>query len=445
MKIIKNLLVTLPVLTSSTLLAAETSTDPEVLRLRKQLEELKAGYNRQAQLINVLESSLQRLEGGNEPTATRQVAAAVQQQPPITTTAQQPPVAKQVPAAAQQQAPIIATAPQTPQPQEAKAEAKAKEETVVKEAPRNTSVNTLLQEEHGLFGQNFSFELGATYAHFSRAQINLSGFLALDAIFLGRISVDQVKSDIVTTDLTARYGLGNRLQFDLNAPFLYRNSTYFQGNVGGETGKSAEGSVTLSPQIGDANTGMYYQLVPESADLPDIVWNIRAKAPTGTNPYGIGTQELSNGVKVPEALPSGNGVWAYSTGFSFVKTVDPAILFANLNFFHNFEGTFNDPSGNKLTADLGNAYQFGLGTAFALNERLSMSFSYTQRFSDKARTKVNGGDWQSIVGSEANAATVNMGVTFAVSKHLSAVTNIGIGLTSDAPDAQLGIRLPYQF
>lgn len=425
MKIIKNLLVTLPVLIGSAATAAETSTEAEVIRLRKQLEELKAGYNRQAQAINILENSLQQLEGGKEA-----------------------PIARQAPPPAQQPAATTAKAPQTQTPQAEQAKADGKEEAVVKEAPRNTSVNTLLQEEHGLFGQNFSFEVGATYSRFNRAQINLSGFLALDAIFLGRISVDEVKSDVLTTDLTARYGVADRIQVDFNAPFLYRNSNYFKGNVGGVTGSSAEGDVTMSPQLGDVNTGVFYQLVPESAVFPDIVWNLRVKAPTGTNPYGIGTKTLANGLTVPQDLPSGNGVWAYSTGLSFVRTIDPAVLFANLNFFHNFQGDFDNIGGNTPTpgtVDLGNAYQFGLGTAFALNERLSMSFSYTQRISDKAKTRVEGGQWQSIIGSNANSAMVNMGVTFALTKHLTAVTNVGIGLTTDAPDAQLGIRLPYQF
>ncbi|MGR9115994.1 MAG: transporter, partial [Gammaproteobacteria bacterium] len=140
--------------------------------------------------------------------------------------------------------------------------------------------------------------------------------------------------------------------------------------------------------------------------------------------------------------------WAFSTGLSFVRTLDPAVLFANINFFHNFEGDFDNIGGNTPTpgtVDLGNAYQFGLGMAFALNERLSMNFSYTQRFTDKARIKAKGGEWESIIGSDANIATLNMGVTFALTQHLTVVTNVGVGLTTDAPDVQLGIKLPYRF
>ncbi len=77
-----------------------------------------------------------------------------------------------------------------------------------------------MQEEHRLFDRRLTVEVGVTYSHSDRQQFNLSGFLALDSIFLGQINVDEVKADIFTFDLTGRYGLTDRLQLDLNLPFL---------------------------------------------------------------------------------------------------------------------------------------------------------------------------------------------------------------------------------
>ncbi|NOR70102.1 MAG: hypothetical protein GQ532_10490 [Methylomarinum sp.] len=424
MKIIINSIFPGMVLICSSAIAGETAKPAtEVLELRNQLEGLKASYIRQAKIINMLESRLKQLEGGRQPIAAKQSVPKQQT------------VAKSTVAKAQ--------ARQSPQVQAA-----VKEEKVVKEAPRNSSFTAVLGEEHALFDNRFTFEVGASYSRFNRAQINLSGFLVLDAIFLGSISVDETESDVVTTDLTARYGITDRMQVDFNAPFLYRTTNFFKGNVGGESAGSAEADVDTGPELADINFGVSYQILPESADLPDIVWNVRVKAPTGTDPYGIGTVELENGLIVPESLPSGNGVWAMSSGFSFVKTVDPAVIFANINFFHNFETDFDNIGGNTPTPGsiaLGNAYQYGLGMAFALNERLSMNFSFTQRFSDKAKIKAEGGEWASIIGSNANVASLNMGMTFALSKHLTMVTNLGVGLTSDAPDVQLGVKFPYRF
>src|SRR5690606_6918662 len=76
------------------------------------------------------------------------------------------------------------------------------------------AVEAVAQREQGYFGERLSLELGVSYAHFDDARVNLSGFLALDAIFLGLISIDETQADVITTDLTARLGIDDRLQFD---------------------------------------------------------------------------------------------------------------------------------------------------------------------------------------------------------------------------------------
>ena len=84
-----------------------------------------------------------------------------------------------------------------------------------------------------------SIEPGFSYSHFTNARLNLSGFLALDAIFLGLISIDEVEADVLTADVTARYGLTDRLQVDVNVPYLYRRSSFKSGGAGGPVRASA--------------------------------------------------------------------------------------------------------------------------------------------------------------------------------------------------------------
>lgn len=92
------------------------------------------------------------------------------------------------------------------------------------------SVSNLYNEASGFFGNGkFSFETGVTYARYDARQLSLNGFLALDSIFLGNINLDRIKSDSWTLDLTGRYNLDNRWQFDLNVPVVYRESTYQSG------------------------------------------------------------------------------------------------------------------------------------------------------------------------------------------------------------------------
>jgi hypothetical protein len=324
-------------------------------------------------------------------------------------------------------------------------------EAVVKEAPASRSAQAVYREQNALFNQTFTLETGVSYSHSDRSQLTLNGFLALDAIFLGNINVDRIKSDIVQLDVTGRYGVTDRLQFDFNAPFLYRSSTYQSGGAGNCGTCVLERDVNNS-DIGDVSAGAYYRLFPETPTRPDIVLNVRVKAPTGKNPYGIKLKEVAGSggnLSVPDDLATGNGLWSLSTGLTFVKTIDPAILFANVGYSHNFSRSFNDISGGITPVageiDLGDSYQLGGGLAFALNDRMSTSMSYAHRFSQKARIKQAGQSWSSVAGSDASAGSLNFGVTYAMTDKLSMVANVGMGVTPDAPDVTVGIKFPYNF
>lgn len=150
------------------------------------------------------------------------------------------------------------------------------------------SVSNLYDEASGFFGGGkFSFETGLTYTHYDTRALVLNGFLALDSIFLGNINLDRIKADNWTLDLTARYNVAQRWQFDINVPVVYRESTYSSGGSGGASPVTSDATVTRDPTIGDVNVGVAYKFLDESANLPDAVFTLRVKAPTGEDPYGI--------------------------------------------------------------------------------------------------------------------------------------------------------------
>ncbi len=315
------------------------------------------------------------------------------------------------------------------------------------------SVSNLYDEASGFFGGGkFSVETGITYTHYDTRALTLNGFLALDSIFLGNINLDRIKADNWTLDLTARYNMDQRWQFDINVPIVYRESTYSSGGAGGAGPVTSDATVTRDPTIGDVNVGVAYKFLDESENLPDAVVTLRVKAPTGKDPYGIKLVEdpTNNNLSVPESLPTGNGVWAITPGISLVKTFDPAVLFASLSYTYNMQDSFSDISpqvNSKVKGDvkLGDSWQIGGGIAFALNERMSMSFSVTDQFARKSKIKPDGGDWQSITNSDYNAANFNVGLTFAATDNLTIVPNLSIGLTEDAPDFSFSLKFPYYF
>ncbi len=320
-----------------------------------------------------------------------------------------------------------------------------------REPAPSQSVTDVTENTQGYFGRRFSFEAGVNYAHFDDARINLSGFLALDAIFLGLISIDEQSSDIITTDFTGRFAPNDRLQFDLNVPFIYRSSVFQSGGAGGNAAGLADARVDEFG-IGDINAGASYRLLRETVGRPDVVINARVKANTGRDPFGIGLREVpgtEGNLEVPVSLSTGSGVWAASIGASALKTLDPMIVFGNLTYFHNFPRRFDDIDEieglQPGDVDIGNAIQFGAGLAFALNEKSSISTSFTLRYGDEARLRFVDGEFSDVIGSGSTVGLLNMGATFAISDRISLLTSVGIGMTTDAPDLTISARVPFRF
>ncbi|MDI1361773.1 transporter [Methylotenera sp.] len=396
----------------------------DVAQLKQQLGELNNRYEAQSAALQALSKRLQQLENPQQVQARPMHAVNK----------------------------TVVADDNTQSSDEEKQSTQGSGEPVIKEAPASRSAEAVYREQNALFNKTFTLETGLTYSHSDRRQLTLEGFLALDSIFLGNINLDHIKSDVVQFDVTGRYGITDRLQFDFNAPFIYRTSTYESGGVNNASTVLAEHDVSNS-SLGDVSAGAYYRLFPETPSSPDVVWNVRVKAPTGKDPYGIKFRVVpgtGGNLSAPDELPTGNGVWTLSTGFTFVKTIDPAILFANVGYAHNFTHGFDDISGvptNKIAGevDLGDSYQLGGGLAFALNDRMSMSMSYAHRFADKSRIKQKGQSWQTIVGSDSSSGSLNFGVTYAMSDRLSMVTSVGMGVTPDAPDVTVGVKFPYNF
>ncbi|MNF59397.1 hypothetical protein D3C84_409850 [compost metagenome] len=311
------------------------------------------------------------------------------------------------------------------------------------------STEDLMIEQHNVFDRALTLDFGLSYQHYNRKDLALRGFLALDAIFLGEINLDRVRSDQWTADLVTRYTLNDRWQLELAVPYMYRNTNY-QSTGKENSSRDFEEQSVSDGGLGDLSLAIYYRVLAEDEDWPDLVWNLRAKAPTGKDPYGIEIMTSESGnLMVPKDLATGNGLWQLSTGFSLVKTLDPAILFANLNYGHSLKQDFDDvsyqPGDQPGSIQLGDWYEYGLGVAFALNERFSLSFNINQRITLESSQGAEGFDMEKVTGSDANAASFGMGSTWAITDKLSMAVNWSAGLTTDAPDYSIGLRFPYRF
>ncbi|ACA88381.1 transporter [Shewanella woodyi] len=390
----------------------------QLIMLNKQLKQQQQAINHIARQVLTKEANLKSGDANQKPVGSRD--ASIQRQP----------VAK-----AQ-----VSTG----------AETVSSQSSTKKKAPdRGRSTEDVLQEAHNVFDRPLTVETSFTYSYYSRKDLVLRGFLALDAIFLGNLNLDRIRSNTIQMDLVTRYSATDRWQFEMNIPVMYRWNQY--DSVGeGNSSQRYETAETDGGEIGDMSVAAYYRLVKEGSGWPDLVWNVRVKAPTGKHPFGIplASSPTAN-LTYPTEIATGSGVWGISTGFSIAKTYDPAIVFFNLNYGWSLPGEFGDLSGLEGNSpgeiDLGDYIDYSVGLAFAVSEKMSLGMSFNQRFYSKTKQRTQGFAWEDIPRSDTNTATLGIGATLALSDSLSMVTNIGAGLTEDSPDYQVSLRFPYRF
>ncbi|KZC18031.1 hypothetical protein RHOFW510R12_08550 [Rhodanobacter sp. FW510-R12] len=406
--------------------------------LMAQLQALKSSYAQEVRRLRELDVQVQALQARLTGKTTNAPLPATRAETPAQVAAQQAPTAPA--GGAESHAGTLAEAQKAQQAQQTE---------------KSRSLQDALLQEHATFDRRLTIENGLSYNHYDRRQLTLNGFLALDAIFLGNIAIQNVKSDTLTYDLAARYGVSPRLTLNLDVPYLGRRTSYQKGGAGGSAAAIAEED-THGSGLGDVTLSANYRLFAETATRPDTVLTLGVTAPTGRSPYGIDWKVLERDndkyirFAVPSRQPTGNGVWQGNLGVSVIKTMDPAIVFANVGYIHSFPRHFGDVDTDPQTrtpgtVKLGDAYYFGAGVAFAFNERTSLSLSFSDKINGRASLKYHGAPWAKIIGSDANAATFNMGVTYALSEHTTLVAMLGAGLTPDAPDYSITFKVPYMF
>ena len=422
---------------SPKVLAQEATTgstdEADVRALVAQLEALKASYAQEVRRLRELDMQVQAIQA-RVSGKTAQLPAA---QPPTAAVASAP------------AAPAAAAS--TPPAGEgyASSAAEAKE---AKDAARR-SVDDVKQQQSALFNQRLTLENSMTYARYDRKQLTLNGFLALDAIFLGNIAIENVESDSLTYNFAARWGVSPSLTLNLDVPYIARKTIYQKGGAGGSAAAIAQ-EETHGTGIGDVTVSANYKLFGERGWRPETVLTGAVTAPTGREPYGLDWKVIERDdddfirFAVPAKQPTGNGLWQANIGLSMVKSADPAILFGNIGYVRSFKRSFDDIDANPDTVNpgevvLGDSYYFGAGIAFAFNERTSLSISFSDRMSARASTRYKNGKWMKIIGSDGNAGTLNLGVTYALTSKATFVSMLGIGLTPDAPDFSLAFKVPY--
>ena len=176
----------------------------------------------------------------------------------------------------------------------------------------------------------FVIEPTLQYAHSSVYRIGVEGYSVLPAILVGAIQVEDTSRDTYVTALTTRYGLTQRLELEARIPYVWRTDSTLTRNV---EGTSTPILVSSDGQgLGDVEVAGHYQL-NQGPTGPYYVANLRVKAPTGEDPFGIPLN--NNGLLT--RLPTGSGFWGVQPSLNAIFPSDPAVFYGNLSYLWNMK------------------------------------------------------------------------------------------------------------
>lgn len=289
------------------------------------------------------------------------------------------------------------------------------------------------------------------FAYSSENQLSLVGYTIIPALLIGLINVSEVKTTTLTGGLAFRYGITNRLEFEVRVPYVYQTNDTVARQI--FTGAASNSVISSNGHgIGDVEMTMRYQLNQGGPDKFYYVGWLRFKTNTGKSPFDVVTDCVTTcianttGTGLPLQQPTGSGFLAVQPGLTWLFPTDPVVFFGNFSYLHSFGKTESLTLINGVQESLGHVqpgdiWGFNIGMGLALNEKASVSIGYDQSIVQP--TSQNG---QTVVGSVREIlGTLLIGYSYRVSPKTTLNFSIGAGLTRDTPDLTLTLRVPMSF
>ena len=222
------------------------------------------------------------------------------------------------------------------------------------------------------------------------------------AIVNGALALATREQSILTTVLFGRVGVLNETEVFAGTAFHHQTNQVFFGNV--DLARSERSDV------GDFSVGARRTLLHESPGRPDVIATFDALIPSSDTAYLVGG------------------------GLVFVKSVDPVVLFAGVNYHRSLARDLDD--GTRLRP--GNLVDVSLGYALALNDSLAISTAATALFS-RARTLENP------EARRVDTFGLRFALTSSLARGLYIEPSVSLGLSGPARSFAFGVTLPYSF
>jgi hypothetical protein len=270
------------------------------------------------------------------------------------------------------------------------------------------------------------------YDRISATTVAIQGFSIIPALNIGLFEISQVNRDVLIGAVQARVGVTDRIELEAKVPYVYGRQT----TTGRQAGVGATDNTTssLSGQaLGDVEVGAHYQINRGQEGWPYFIGNIRYKSTTGTGPF----EKPPNSFGLQTELATGSGFAAVQPSVTMIYPSDPVVFYSNLGYVHNFSESY--PGYGDIQP--GSAVNASFGMSLALNDEASVSLGYSH--SMVFRTMVNN---EFIQGSyDLQVGSLDLGYSYSLSDWMAINLSIGAGLTADAPDDRVIVRVPMTF
>lgn len=286
-------------------------------------------------------------------------------------------------------------------------------------------------------------EPGLQYSHSTSNRLDISGVTIVPpetnlGLNIGFFRVEKIRRDVLTPSLSFRFGVSEFFQLNFKIPYVFRfdriSDTPF-APASGEEPVTINENVEAN-ELGDIEGGILLHLLKEKGSRPQLISGVRVKSRTGRDPYGLDTKLLSEGNPILTELPTGSGHWGVEPYLTILKTVDPAVLFANFGYFYHMERDI-DGVGEIDPSD---SINFSFGVGYALNDKVALNTAYEQKI--YTRTEFEGVE---IDDTDPITASLLLGATYSFSDSSAMTFTLSVGLTEDSPDVQVSINLPFRY
>src|SRR3569623_569324 len=269
------------------------------------------------------------------------------------------------------------------------------------------------------------------YTNSSVTRVALEGFTIIPSITIGSIDIRSVNRNTYTTALGLRYGLFNRVEVEMQVPYVTRDDTTTTRPL---AQPAEEDKITRINGSGicDIEAAAHYQFARVTDDWPYLVANLRVKSRTGEDPFCI---PLDPNTGLQEYLPTGSGFWAVQPSLTFSLPSDPAVFFGSVGYLWNLDRRIDDAIG---TIDPGDALGISFGLGMAINQDASFTLGYSHNSVTETRQAGNPKK-----GTERmQVGRLLVGISQRAGRRSSIALGLGIGVTQDAPNVAVSLRLP---